>query len=77
MRKLALFLSGLSLAAFASTAHAGGPVVIQDEGDPVVVTGKPGSKAGIIVPLLLLLVVGAALSGGDDSNNEQMPGGGE
>lgn len=71
MKKIASFLSGVSLAAFATTAMAGGPVMVPDEGEPVVIaTETSSSRPGIVIPLLLLLVVGAALAGGDDDDTE-------
>jgi hypothetical protein len=57
-------LLAASLALSASTAHAGGPVVIVDE--PEVVAEKPASSVGILPLLLVGIVLCVALCGGDD-----------
>ncbi len=50
----------------ASVAHAGGPVIIEEEGQPEVVAESP--RSGWIVPVVigLALVCAIACGGGDD-----------
>ncbi|MCB5408880.1 hypothetical protein [Pseudogemmobacter faecipullorum] len=60
--------SALALSLVASTAFAGGPVVIVDEVEPVVVTERTSSTGGVWVPLLLGAAALCAIAcGGDDS----------
>ncbi len=63
---LAAPILALSLA-FAPMAYAGGPVVIEEEGQPEVIAEKPASSIGIL-PLLLGVVVLCAIAcgGGND-----------
>lgn len=51
----------------ASMAHAGGPVIIEEEGNDALIAAEPGSKIGIL-PILgaLVLVCLVACGGGDD-----------
>jgi hypothetical protein len=64
MKKISALALAASLAA--STAFAGGPVIIPVEPEPVVVVGPTSSiNGGIVVPLLLLLLVGAAVAAND------------
>jgi hypothetical protein len=50
----------------ASVAHAGGPVLIEEEGQPEVIAESP--RSGWIVPVVigLVLVCAIACGGGDD-----------
>lgn len=50
--------------ALSTTAHAGGPVVIEDEAE--VVAEKPASSAGILPLLLVGIVLCVALCGNDE-----------
>ena len=63
MKKALILAAALSTSA--SSAFAGGPVVIVDEGQPEVVTaGKTGS--GMFLPLLLgVIIIGAVAGGGN------------
>ncbi len=60
--------TSLVMSALASSAHAGGPVIIQEEGNPEVIQEAPASSVGIL-PLLIGVVVLCAVlcgGGGDD-----------
>jgi hypothetical protein len=56
----------LALTLTASMAFAGGPVVIEEEGQPEVIAEKPASSVGILPLLLIPIILCAALCGGDD-----------
>ena len=63
----------LALAMSASTAFAGGPVVVEEE--PVVEAAEP--RSGWIVPVVIGLVLVCALAcGSDDDEPVQPPTGG-
>jgi hypothetical protein len=61
-----VFAAALASAALvsASTAYAGGPVVVEEEVE--VVAEKPASSIGILPLLLVGVVLCVALCGGDD-----------
>ncbi len=61
MKKISALVLATSLSA--TTAFAGGPVIVAVEGEPMAVEVGPTSSinAGIVVPLLLLIVLGAAV----------------
>lgn len=52
-----------------SAAHAGGPVIIQEEGQPEVIAEKPASSVGLLPLLLIPIVLCLALCGGDDDGD--------
>ena len=52
----------------ASTAFAGGPIVIEEEME--VVAEKPASSIGILPLLLIPIILCVALCGGDDDEDE-------
>ena len=62
MNKFVAPLLAASLAVSASTAFAGGPVIIED----TVVEEKPASSVGILPLLLIPIILCVALCGGDD-----------
>ena len=64
-----LITAALALSLLGSAAQAGGPVVIIDEPEPVVVTtATPTSSGGIWVPILIgAALICAAACGGSDS----------
>ena len=65
-----MFKSALAILALtASTAFAGGPVVIED--DVEVVAEQPASSVGILPLLLIPIILCVALCGDD---NERVPG---
>ena len=62
---LASFLAA-SVAVSASTAYAGGPVVVVEE--PEVMAEKPASSGGILPLILVGIALCVALCGGDDDD---------
>ena len=68
-RFFASFLAAL-LAVSASTAYAGGPIIIEDEIE--VVAEKPASSVGILPLLLIPIILCVALCGNDD-DGEDLP----
>ena len=66
MKKLITSVMVLTLGA--SAAMAGGPVVIEEEGQPEVVAEKPASSIGILPLLLIPIILCVALCGGDDDS---------
>lgn len=73
MKKITTFALGTALTlSMASTAFAGGPVVVEEEPEPIMAPAT-GSSAGIAgLPLLAgvgaAVVVAAVASGGDDDD---------
>ncbi|NHB77817.1 hypothetical protein [Rhodobacter calidifons] len=57
----------LALAMTAGAAYAGGPVVIEEEGQPEVVANTP--RSGWIVPVVVGLVLIAALASSSDDDD--------
>lgn len=66
MNKLASAVLAFSVALSASTAFAGGPVVIEEEGQPEVVAETP--RSGWIVPILVGGIILCAIACGDDDD---------
>jgi hypothetical protein len=65
MKKLLTSTLAMLVAVSATTAHAGGPVIVEEE--PEVVADAPAS--GAILPLLLVgIALCVALCGGDDDD---------
>jgi hypothetical protein len=73
MKKLTAPLVALALALSSATAHAGGPVIIQEEGLPVVIDERPASSVGVLPVLLGVVVLCALLCGGGDDDAKQIP----
>lgn len=65
MNKIASLVLAFSLSLGASTAYAGGPVVVEEEGQPEVVAESP--RSGWIVPVVVGLIVICAIACGDDN----------
>ncbi|WP_431300915.1 hypothetical protein [Tabrizicola sp. BL-A-41-H6] len=65
--KLAAPILAFSLA-FAPMAYAGGPVVVEEEGQPEVIAEKPASSVGILPILLGVVVLCVVLCGNDDED---------
>ena len=63
-KKIVPALLALSLAVGSTAALAGGPVVIEEEGQPEVVAESP--RSGWIVPVIIGLVVICAVACGND-----------
>ncbi|WP_333815838.1 hypothetical protein [Tabrizicola sp.] len=73
MKKLATFALAASLALGSAPAFAGGPVVIEDEGQPEVVANAP--RSGWIVPVIIGAIVLCAIAcGSDDDEAPTDPG---
>jgi hypothetical protein len=64
MKKLLAPALASAMVLSASTAYAGGPVVVVEE--PEVVAEKPASSVGILPLLLVGVILCVALCGGDD-----------
>lgn len=65
MKKLLATALALSMIVPASTAFAGGPVIIAEEGNPEVVAERPASSIGILPLLLIPIILCVAMCGGD------------
>ena len=66
MKNVVPSLLTLSLALSSTAAFAGGPVVIEEEGQPEVVAESP--RSGWIVPVVVGLVVLCAIACGNDDD---------
>jgi len=64
MNKILAVSLAATLAVSATTAFAGGPIVIEEEIE--VVAEKPASSIGILPLLLIPIILCVALCGGDD-----------
>jgi hypothetical protein len=69
MTKFAAPILAVSLALSATTAFAGGPIVIEEEAE--VVAERPASSVGILPLLLIPIILCVALCGNDDDEEEQ------
>jgi hypothetical protein len=69
MKRFIAPMIALSLALSASTAFAGGPIIIEEEGQPEVIVDKP--RSGWIVPVIIGIVVICAIACGDDEERIQ------
>ncbi len=70
MKKLVAMTLAASL--MASTAFAGGPVIIEDD---VVIVEKPASSVGILPLLLIPIILCVALCGSDDEEQPRLVAG--
>lgn len=69
MKRIAASVLALTTAFSASTSFAGGPVAVEEEGQPEVVAESP--RSGWIVPVVVgLVVVCALVCGNDDTTSE-------
>jgi hypothetical protein len=64
MKKLSSMVMAFSAILGASTAYAGGPVVIEEEGQPEVVADSP--RSGWIVPVVVGVIILCAIACGND-----------
>ena len=72
MKTITSFVLAATLAFNASTAFAGGPVVVEEEGQPEVVADSP--RSGWIVPVVVGLVILCAIAcDGDDTTTTTTP----
>ena len=67
MKRLTSTVLALATAMGATASFAGGPVVIEEEGQPEVVAQSP--RSGWIVPVVVGLVLICALACGDDDDD--------
>ncbi len=65
MKKLLALSLAAAVSLSAATAHAGGPVIIEEQ---EVVAEKPASSVGILPLLLVGIVLCVALCGGSDDD---------
>ena len=70
MKKLASAILAFSIAFGASASFAGGPVVIEEEGQPEVIADSP--RSGWIVPVVVGLIIVCAIACGDDDEPAQV-----
>jgi hypothetical protein len=68
MKTLFAPILAAALAVSATTAFAGGPVIIEDTAE--VVPEKAGSSIGILPIILVTVALCAALCGGGDDNDD-------
>jgi hypothetical protein len=73
MKKLATAALAFSLAFGATASFAGGPMVIEEEGQPEVVAESP--RSGWIVPVIVGLVLVCAIACGSDEEVMTQSGG--
>jgi hypothetical protein len=71
MKNLLASTLAASLVLSASTAFAGGPIVVVEE--PEVVAEKPASSVGILPLLLVGVVLCVALCNNDDDEPQRLP----
>ena len=63
----------LALMVGTSAAFAGGPVVIEEEGQPEVIAEKPASSVGILPLLLIPVILCIAFCGGGNDDTDPAP----
>ena len=68
MKKLTSSLLALAMGLTSTAAFAGGPVVIEEEGQPEVVADSP--RSGWIVPVVVGLIIICAIACGSDDEEE-------
>ena len=64
MKKNLASVVAFALAMSSTSAFAGGPVVIEEEGQPEVIADSP--RSGWIVPVVVGLIIICAIACGDD-----------
>lgn len=69
MKKLVSAVLAASVVFGSSVAFAGGPVVIEEEGQPEVVADSP--RSGWIVPVVVGLIIVCAIACGNDDPDLQ------
>ncbi len=68
MKKIATIIVASALALTSMSAFAGGPVVIEEEGQPEVIADSP--RSGWIVPVVVGLIIVCAIACGSDDPEE-------
>ena len=71
MKKIASAVLAFSLALSSTAVLAGGPVVIEEEGQPEVVAESP--RSGWIVPVVVGLIIVCAIACGNDDTTTRAP----
>ena len=71
MKNIVSPILALSLALSATSAFAGGPVVIEEEGQPEVVAESP--RSGWIVPVIVGVIILCAIACGNDDDTTTTP----
>ena len=66
MKNIVSPILALSLALSATSAFAGGPVVVEEEGQPEVVADSP--RSGWIVPVVVGVIILCAIACGNDDD---------
>ena len=66
MKNIVSPILALSLALSATSAFAGGPVVVEEEGQPEVVADSP--RSGWIVPVIVGAIILCAIACGNDDD---------
>jgi hypothetical protein len=69
MKKFASTVLAFSLALSSTAAFAGGPVVVEEEGQPVVEAASP--RSGWIVPVVVGAIILCAIACGNDDEPQQ------
>jgi hypothetical protein len=72
MKKIASTVLAFSLALSSTAAFAGGPVVIEEEGQPEVVAESP--RSGWIVPVIVGAIIICAIACGNDDDTPPAAG---
>ncbi|MFN4193343.1 MAG: hypothetical protein ACK4FR_10415 [Tabrizicola sp.] len=73
MKRLAASILATSLALGSTATFAGGPVVVEEEGQPEVVAETP--RSGWIVPVVVGLILVCAIACGNDNDPQVTPRG--
>lgn len=71
MKKIASSVLAFAMALSSTSAYAGGPVVVEEEGQPEVVADSP--RSGWIVPVVVGLIVVCAIACGSDDEQTPIP----
>lgn len=68
MKKIVASVVASMLALTSTSAYAGGPVVVEEEGQPEVVADSP--RSGWIVPVVVGLIIVCAIACGGDEEEQ-------
>ncbi len=74
MKKLTATVLSFSLALTSTAVFAGGPVVVEEEGQPEVIADEP--RSGWIVPVIIGAIILCAIACGNDDEPEAPSTGG-
>lgn len=71
MKKLTAFVAGSVFVLSSAAAFAGGPVIVEEEAEPVVVAPVgSGLNGGLVAAGVALLAIAALASGGDSGSHD-------